>query len=72
MTLTEELRYLSRHLAVLAALAATSEQGELFHRTSKRRTGFIRDEIADAADILKARSQTIQAPAFQFQPGENQ
>ena len=73
MTLSEELHALSRQFATLAAIAATCEQPNLFHRVEKRRSNFIRDELADAAEKIQQRARLIESPGLDFAeppPGE--
>jgi len=73
VTLTEELRSLSRQFATLAQIAASCEQPNLFHRIEKRRSNFIRDELTEAAEAIKARARLIESPGLDFTqaaPGE--
>ena len=66
MTLTEELRSMSRRLAALTAIAALSEQPDLFTHAADRRLKFLQQEIQQAAHELKSHAAKIEAPALQF------
>jgi hypothetical protein len=66
MTLSEELRSLSRQFATLAQIAASCEQPNLFHRVEKRRANFLRDELAEAAEKIQQRARLIESPGLDF------
>lgn len=71
MSTSEELRSLARRLSTLAQIAALAEQPNLFHSAEKRRSNFLRDEIAQAAEELRLRVNHLEAPTLPLR-GENE